>query len=395
MLWFLSLAISLIAALFAILVQQWLSEYPVRRATSVRQGVRLRQLRFDALHLWGVPDIINFLPVLLQIALVLFLAGLLMFLWSLNDVVARVITGFLAVPLTLLLSTALLPFVAASCPYKTTVTTFLLTFALSARALVTAAGAMFVFFVLFVCAFPYYILLSQTGITWSRRIFTRIVEGVFVSLVVVCTQAFSALSTRAEWINGDFTQAQILQTALDFAAVLWGPRALSHDDVSHLNRCLLDLSGADRTRCVLEWAIEAFNAPAKLGSAYTITMSPHALEDSLRRGTLQVDREVVDRLRDSLLDSLLPWENVEVAHLLETQTLTFLRHLVKLDPPPATTFVTRYQDLLLSMHTDLQYYHFQSSLSQTNDMIRIMIRSLLDLCVDRAIPMDVIGALQT
>ena len=102
MLWFLSLSISLIAALFAILVQQWLQAYPVHGGVfSARDGACLRMFRFQALSNWKVPDVIAVLPVLLQSALVLFLVGLINLLWSLNVTIAVTATVFLGLSLAI------------------------------------------------------------------------------------------------------------------------------------------------------------------------------------------------------------------------------------------------------------------------------------------------------
>ncbi|KAK1217079.1 hypothetical protein PQX77_020263, partial [Marasmius sp. AFHP31] len=96
--WFLSLIIALVDALFGLLCKQWLREH--RKPTHTRtpsEALALRWLRHESLSKWRVPTILAALPILLELALFLFLAGLLELLWSRHTVpfaLAAVIVGF-------------------------------------------------------------------------------------------------------------------------------------------------------------------------------------------------------------------------------------------------------------------------------------------------------------
>ncbi|KAJ3916341.1 hypothetical protein F5877DRAFT_46839, partial [Lentinula edodes] len=79
-LWFTSLSIALTVALFAVLAKQWLRQYMSIITGTPRQRVFIRQFRLDGLIKWRVQTIIGLLPVLLHISLILFLAGLVIFL---------------------------------------------------------------------------------------------------------------------------------------------------------------------------------------------------------------------------------------------------------------------------------------------------------------------------
>ncbi|PBK88550.1 hypothetical protein ARMGADRAFT_937131, partial [Armillaria gallica] len=80
-LWFMSLALSLITALVAVLVKQWLHQYvAIVSDSSPRDRARIRHLRYAGLQTWQVPMIIGLLPVLLHASLALFFAGLAVFL---------------------------------------------------------------------------------------------------------------------------------------------------------------------------------------------------------------------------------------------------------------------------------------------------------------------------
>ncbi|KAK1226698.1 hypothetical protein PQX77_010314 [Marasmius sp. AFHP31] len=100
-LWFLSLIIALVDALFALLCKQWLREH--RRHTHTRtpsEALALRWLRNQSLEKWRVPAIIASLPMLLELALFLFLAGLLELLRMRHPVlfvIAMIVVAFAAV----------------------------------------------------------------------------------------------------------------------------------------------------------------------------------------------------------------------------------------------------------------------------------------------------------
>ncbi|KAF9063092.1 hypothetical protein BDP27DRAFT_1232682, partial [Rhodocollybia butyracea] len=79
-LWFTSLTISLSVALFAVLAKQWLRQYMSIITGTPRERAFIRQFRFDGLEKWQVQSLIGMLPILLHLALMLFLAGLIIFL---------------------------------------------------------------------------------------------------------------------------------------------------------------------------------------------------------------------------------------------------------------------------------------------------------------------------
>lgn len=116
--WFASLVCALLSALLGILVKQWLREYLSTGLTAPRDFVRLRHFRFAGLGAWRVPDIVAVLPLLLQIALVLFFGGLLDLLWTLHPVVAGITTALVALSLSLVSATVIAPFFSPTCPYR-------------------------------------------------------------------------------------------------------------------------------------------------------------------------------------------------------------------------------------------------------------------------------------
>ncbi|KAF9022825.1 hypothetical protein BDZ89DRAFT_913688, partial [Hymenopellis radicata] len=90
--WFLSLLVALMTALLGILCKQWLREYQKDIAMSPRQSLGLRQMRFESFNYWRVEDLIASLPLMLQLTLLLFLIGVLDFLWNCDAITAGIIT---------------------------------------------------------------------------------------------------------------------------------------------------------------------------------------------------------------------------------------------------------------------------------------------------------------
>jgi hypothetical protein len=118
--WSLSLLLSLFAALFGILAKQWIHVYnkwsedsPVANTLLLRRFCRMG---FDD---WYAPEIVAALPVLLQFALFSFLIGLSVYLWSLNTVIAAILSILSALTVFFAVVTIILPAFYDSCPYRT------------------------------------------------------------------------------------------------------------------------------------------------------------------------------------------------------------------------------------------------------------------------------------
>ncbi|KAI0359392.1 hypothetical protein OH77DRAFT_1395458, partial [Trametes cingulata] len=129
-LWFTSLVLSLSSASISIMVKQWLNEFksglPSDKAASANgesrkvetlESARLRQYRLNNLEKWRVDLVVLAVPVLLQLALAFFLAGLLVLVWTLHPAVAAVTTSFVSLLAIFTLGTMLLPAVKQSCAY--------------------------------------------------------------------------------------------------------------------------------------------------------------------------------------------------------------------------------------------------------------------------------------
>ncbi|CAL1717052.1 unnamed protein product [Somion occarium] len=116
--WFAALVFSLLSALIGLVAKQWLRAYITTLSSSPRENVRLRQYRHDGLVKWRLAEIVGALPILLEIALVLFLYGLLELLAKLNSTISGVISAFVAMTFLFYLSTAVIPAFSSSSPFK-------------------------------------------------------------------------------------------------------------------------------------------------------------------------------------------------------------------------------------------------------------------------------------
>ena len=118
-LWSCSLVISLITASLGILVKQWFHEFMAQGTQDPTYRIRIRFFRSKGLERWQVFEIAAALPLLLQIALLLFFVGLSEFLRELNVIVGWAATGTILGWLGVFIFTTLAPILSSQCPYKT------------------------------------------------------------------------------------------------------------------------------------------------------------------------------------------------------------------------------------------------------------------------------------
>ncbi|KAJ7722101.1 hypothetical protein B0H14DRAFT_2545073 [Mycena olivaceomarginata] len=127
-LWFTSLMLSLTTALLAVLAKQWLRQYSSFIAGSACERAMIRQFRYTSFDKWGVQSIIGLLPAILHLSLFLFMAGLVVFLYALNQVMATIMACIAGCLLGIYIVTNVLPILAIGCPYRTPLTSLLYAF---------------------------------------------------------------------------------------------------------------------------------------------------------------------------------------------------------------------------------------------------------------------------
>ena len=112
--------VSLAAALFGILAKQWIREYLLWNSplAAPRENVLVRQMQFETWETWNVEATIAAVPALLEVAMILFLLGLAVLLWTLDDIVAIAVTAAVALFLLIVSAFTILPVLFHRCPYR-------------------------------------------------------------------------------------------------------------------------------------------------------------------------------------------------------------------------------------------------------------------------------------
>ncbi|SJL04832.1 uncharacterized protein ARMOST_08203 [Armillaria ostoyae] len=118
-LWFTSLFLSLTTALVAVLVKQWLHHYVALPSGTPRDRSLTRQFRYAGFQKWHVQVIIGLLPVLMHLALAIFLVGSVIFLQPLRQALSWVICAGTGVVYTAYVVATILPIIFPQCPYRT------------------------------------------------------------------------------------------------------------------------------------------------------------------------------------------------------------------------------------------------------------------------------------
>ncbi|KAL1734823.1 hypothetical protein EV714DRAFT_201775 [Schizophyllum commune] len=107
--WFSSLTLSLTSALVGIVSKQWLREFLHDTGHAPQTNLAVRQVKYEGLTEWYVGAIIASIPLLLQTALFLFLAGVIDLLWHLQRGVAILISILCSSTMLFFVITTLLP----------------------------------------------------------------------------------------------------------------------------------------------------------------------------------------------------------------------------------------------------------------------------------------------
>jgi hypothetical protein len=119
---FASLGTSLIAALASVIALQWVADYDAaitRGGSSPEDRARRRQFRFAGVVQWKMAEIIAALPLLLYCSVVLFWAGTIQWMWTINRIVTYVVAGGTTVVVLFYFITTLLATVYVSAPFRT------------------------------------------------------------------------------------------------------------------------------------------------------------------------------------------------------------------------------------------------------------------------------------
>ncbi|KAG8792315.1 hypothetical protein FRC12_006501 [Ceratobasidium sp. 428] len=117
--WFTSLVLSISAALVAMLSKEWLNAFLISRPRHAHSHALDRQARLEGIKRWQTLYIIALLPSILHISLLLFSIGLVIYLWTLDWVIAIVLAVIVGATLLFYITTATLGAIFDYCPFVT------------------------------------------------------------------------------------------------------------------------------------------------------------------------------------------------------------------------------------------------------------------------------------
>ncbi|KAL1724037.1 hypothetical protein EV715DRAFT_260638 [Schizophyllum commune] len=126
-LWLISLVFALATALIAVLAKQWIQHFDSRaHGATPRERACIRQYRLLGFERWKVPSIIAVLPALLAIALLLFLAGLTVYVAPMDTTLFLVILVLTGSTIGAYVGRVVLPILVPHCAYKTPITDYVM-----------------------------------------------------------------------------------------------------------------------------------------------------------------------------------------------------------------------------------------------------------------------------
>ncbi|EAU87365.2 hypothetical protein CC1G_02124 [Coprinopsis cinerea okayama7 len=110
LLWMISLTSSLAVVTIGILCLQWIRAYQRQYSgRSLKEAIAARNSRNSSLQSWHVPLIITLLPILLQVAVALFLIGLVEYFYHMNHTIGYVLGALVGTTLFFVVATTILP----------------------------------------------------------------------------------------------------------------------------------------------------------------------------------------------------------------------------------------------------------------------------------------------
>lgn len=119
--WFLSLLLGLTCALMATMVQQWARHYvhAVDRRPAPHHRARIRAYLYEGLDVFKMAAMVDSIPTLLHVAVFLFFAGLVQFLFTVNKILAHMALAVVVICGFLYLFVTILPTLYRNSPYRT------------------------------------------------------------------------------------------------------------------------------------------------------------------------------------------------------------------------------------------------------------------------------------
>ncbi|KAG9084098.1 hypothetical protein FS749_005503, partial [Ceratobasidium sp. UAMH 11750] len=121
----LSLSLSVVVSLFAMLGKEWCYKFMSGRSGQVYEQARRRQKRWNGIELWKMREVLMYLPGVMHLALLLFATGLSVYLWNIDINMAAPVISVTGLTTLLYLIMTILPVIDPFCPYSTPLTVIL------------------------------------------------------------------------------------------------------------------------------------------------------------------------------------------------------------------------------------------------------------------------------
>lgn len=123
-LWFLSLVVAIVSAFYVMLVQQWIRRYTQTLAELPSDQERVRSCLFLGTQKYKMSHAIGLIPLPLHISVFLFFSGLIIFLFTISNTIAIVLTVAVVFIGVLYVALTVLPITDDVCPYFTPLSDF-------------------------------------------------------------------------------------------------------------------------------------------------------------------------------------------------------------------------------------------------------------------------------
>ena len=124
-LWFISLTLTLVSALSAVIAKGWIDTYLPASAGKSFEDACERHLRVTRAYQWHLDGVLALIPLLLQVSLLLFLAGLAIFVLGDSKSIGAAVLALIALTIVVYTVVTVLPRLSPACPFRTTLSTFI------------------------------------------------------------------------------------------------------------------------------------------------------------------------------------------------------------------------------------------------------------------------------
>lgn len=323
LLWFISLTLSLTSAFFAIAVQQWLRTLPLPHHLSVKDSIFLRQRRYVSVIRWHLPNIITLLPVLLQLAVILFLVGLYHFLKRLSHTILVTFSVIAGIPFFGYAISLFLPLIWHACPFKSPLVpsmVFILHW-FNIIASIFGVIASVIYGVVSACYASRFSSRPNTDELSRVQLELRFTDRLGQMVMLVLGPLLPVLQQANKfdfWLHREIRhffqkEEEKLEKELNVAlagALGSAPQTIPRHELEQLRPCLVSLQDTSRTECVLQWIVSYFGNFSMLDYRQINNWSPISV-DLLRRIPSQFSQQYATFLMDSLPHDLTTKDHIQ------------------------------------------------------------------------------------